>query len=62
MEKTRCLSLKTFLEKAGTHQGGGGDELGASVHFQVLKGRGRRAAITEAALSILSLLAKGHPY
>lgn len=49
-EKTKHLSLKTFLGKVGTHQGGGGDELGASVHFQGMKGYGRKAAITEAAV------------
>lgn len=39
-------SLKTLLEKAGTHQGGGGDNLGAGVHFQGMRGAG----IIEAAL------------
>lgn len=36
--------LKSLLEKAGTHQGGGGDKLGAGIHFQGMRGAG----ITEA--------------
>lgn len=49
-EETRCLSLKTLPEKAGTHQERGRDKLGARVHFQGMRGCGRRAGITEAAL------------
>ena len=49
-EETKCPSLKTLLEKGDTHQGGGGDKLGAGVHFQGMRGCGRKAGITEAAL------------